>query len=75
MSQSFVSRVQSRYLTIRRHVLPWCMRRGCWQDSYLASLRGQTHRGNLCALHMWESIQAMIAEVESDEPSEQEVAS
>lgn len=41
------------WLAVRRRVLPWCMRRGCWKRSVL--LRGV--RGNLCPSHAWEAIE------------------
>lgn len=45
-----------RWLNLRRRILPWCMRGGCWHRS----LRVNGRRGNLCPVHAWQALERLI---------------
>lgn len=49
------------WLQLRRRIIPWCLRPGCWEESMSSFGRG---RGNVCPGHF---MAALMAEVE-DEP-------
>jgi len=56
--------VRVDYLKLRRVLLPWCMRPGCWKHSYVSN---KGRRGNLCPVHAWEAIQTALNDEAFDE--------
>lgn len=62
-----MTRLRLFWLPLRARLLPWCMRPGCWEPSYLLHrpLR-PPHRGNLCTTHFWESLLTVL--MEGDQP-------
>jgi len=52
-----------RWLGIRKRIVPWCMRPGCWHHSYVQPKHG---RGNLCAQHFWEALEGALAAQHDD---------
>lgn len=47
-------RLRILYLKARSRIVPWCMRPGCWERSETRFSKDE--RGNLCAVHLWQSI-------------------
>lgn len=48
--------IRSRWLDIRKRVLPWCLTRGCWERSWVNK---DGSRGNLCPVHFWMALLCM----------------
>jgi hypothetical protein len=60
------TRIRITWLAVRRRILPWCMRRGCWAPSVVSSRNGLPRRGNVCAHHFWRSLERLF---EDEEPA------
>lgn len=51
------------WLKVRRRLLPWCMKRRCWERSYVLTPKNRPpHRGNLCAVHFSEHLTRFLME-------------
>lgn len=50
------------FLKLRRRVAWWCIRPGCWARSHVVQMGSRRpYRGNLCVVHLHESIAAFCA--------------
>lgn len=52
-------RLRTRYLLLRKRLIPWCIRPGCWEKSYTPKIARKGifgGRGNVCAKHLLKTL-------------------